>query len=369
MTLSTNPNTPSPMNQATMRRSASRSRPINALSIRSFERKGMTRVVAVLTRLIASTRTRRRQYGTRKANARRSICLRARQDEQARRLVRVHLDGAQFLIGRRVVNVDGFSRLIHIEQPAVRRHAQRHARPAFERRAIQQPPLLDVEGPEFIPADLLHQPVTALAIRRHREAHTLGRANWREVNALRDEIHAAEPHDATAVHRILNSEQAGKEAGIVIEVVDGTKVHTAKPRLERPAEGPSVDLGEVRRLENQHVIAAEEIQQLAVGREPDVDELALFTARPRNVAGDLLLGEVVKLNRNIADLPTVDLLGGRACQQNQEALERVNLQAADPDLGVAFAQREGRERLSRRDVDDLDFLERRVEDVKLLARL
>src|SRR5687767_512074 len=304
-----------------MRLSASRSRPISARSIRSFERYGMTNVVAVLTRLIASTSTRRRQYGTRKANARRSmkpsafsLRLRARQDEQARGLVGVHLDRAQFLVGCGVVNVDGFSSLIHIEQPAVRRHAQRHARPAFKRRAVQQAALFDVERPKFITADLLHQAVAALPIRRHREAHTLGRANRREVNALGDEIDAAEPHDATAVQRILDGEQAGKEAGLVIEVVDGTKVHPAEPRLERPAEGPGVDFGEVRRFEDQHVIAAEEIEQLAVWRKPDVDELALFTARPRNVAGDLLLGEVVKLNRDVANLPTVDLPGRRASQ-------------------------------------------------------
>src|SRR5688572_14831721 len=359
-----------------MRLSASRSRPISARSIRSFERYGMTNVVAVLTRLIASTSTRRRQYGTRKANARRSmkpsafsLRLRARQDEQARGLVGVHLDRAQFLVGCGVVNVDGFSSLIHIEQPAVRRHAQRHARPAFKRRAVQQTALFDVERPEFIAANLLHQAVTALAISRHREAHTLGWSNRREVNAFGNEIDAAEPHDAAAVQRILNGEKAGEEAGVVIKVVDGTEVHPAEPWLERPAERPGVDLGEVRRLEDQHVIAAKKVEQLTIGREPDIDELALFAARPRNVARDLLLGEVVKLNRDVANLPTVDLLGRRAGQQNQEALERIDLQAADPDLRVALAQREGRKRLSRGDVDDLDLLERRVEHVELLARL
>ena len=44
--------------------------------------------------------------------------------------------------------------------------------------------------------------------------------------------------------------------------------------------------------------------------------------------------------RDVADLPAIDLLGRRARQQDQEALERIDLQAADADLLVALAERE-----------------------------
>ena len=111
---------------------------------------------------------------------------------------------------------------------------------------------------------------------------------------LADQVHAADAHDAPVLHRVLDGEQAGEEAGIVVDVVDGAEAHAAQPLLERTAERPGIDLGEVLGLDDQDVVA-EEVQQLAVGREPDVDVLALFAARPGNRARDLLLLQVVEL--------------------------------------------------------------------------
>jgi hypothetical protein len=65
MTFNTKPINPSPANHQTMRRSAARSRPTRAWSMRSFERKGTASVVAVLMRLIPKTSDSRRQYGVR----------------------------------------------------------------------------------------------------------------------------------------------------------------------------------------------------------------------------------------------------------------------------------------------------------------
>jgi hypothetical protein len=63
--------------------------------------------------------------------------------------------------------------------------------------------------------------------------------------------------------------------------------------------------------------------------------------RPRNGPRHLLLREIVELHRDVADFPAIDLLGGGARQQNQEPLERIDLEAADADLLVALAEREG----------------------------
>ena len=47
------------------------------------------------------------------------------------------------------------------------------------------------------------------------------------------------------------------------------------------------------------------------------------------VARDLLLAQVVELQRDVADLPAIDELGRAARQQDHEPLERIDLHAAD----------------------------------------
>jgi hypothetical protein len=145
---------------------------------------------------------------------------------RACRLVGVHLDGAQLLERRGVVDVDRRAGLVDVEQLAVGRHAQRHARAAVEGRAVEQLPLGDVEGPELETADrrldrsaALHQSVGALAIRRHREADALRRTNRGQINRLRHEIDAPDIHDAAVLDRVLGREQAGEESRILVEVV------------------------------------------------------------------------------------------------------------------------------------------------------
>ena len=78
--------------------------------------------------------------------------------------------------------------------------------------------------------------------------------------------------------------------------------------------------------------------------------LTISRSSPRghgNGARDLLLREIVELHRDVADLPAIDLLGRRSRQQDQEALERIDLHAADADLLVALAQGEGRRATAR----------------------
>ena len=59
---------------------------------------------------------------------------------------------------------------------------------------------------------------------------------------------------------------------------------------------------------------------------------ALLVVRPRDRADDLVLLEVVLHQRRRADLEAVDQLGGRRGEQHHEAVQRIGLDAPDPDL-------------------------------------
>src|ERR1051325_7161356 len=92
---------------ARMRPSARKSRPTNARSTSSFERYGIARDSAVLTRLRAITSAKRRRYGSAYARSlRRSPPRLAGDDIQSRGRIRVERDRAQVLVRRGFVKVD-----------------------------------------------------------------------------------------------------------------------------------------------------------------------------------------------------------------------------------------------------------------------
>ena len=74
-------------------------------------------------------------------------------------------------------------------------------------------------------------------------------------------------------------------------------------------------------------------------------------------------------DRRRADLEAIHELGGGRRDQHDEAILRIRFEAADPDLAVAFAQRERIQGLPRGDVQDLDFLHRRFDRVEPLPIL
>src|SRR5262245_30015537 len=90
--------------------------------------------------------------------------------------VGLHVEGAEQLVRARVVAVDRAARDADVELRAVRADHQPHAGAAAEGDLGVHAAALEVERPELVVADLVVDPVRAVAPRREREAHLLAGA-------------------------------------------------------------------------------------------------------------------------------------------------------------------------------------------------
>src|SRR5262245_44379166 len=88
-----------------------------------------------------------------------------REEEQPRH-VACEGYGSQQLERRGVVEIDRVARLIDVDRLAVARDAQRHTRPAAERRAVDHAVRLEIERPELVLADVTEQAIGALVVAR-----------------------------------------------------------------------------------------------------------------------------------------------------------------------------------------------------------
>ena len=107
------------------------------------------------------------------------------------------------------------------------------------------------------------------------------------------------------------------------------------------------------RLIHEHVVAGEEIEQVAVRREKNLRELALLAFGPGNRVGDGVPLQVVAQQRWLSDDESIRLL--RVCldEQDGEALLGVDVQSPNTNLRIAGRERELAEGLFAGDVDRL----------------
>ena len=121
------------------------------------------------------------------------------------------------------------------------------------------------------------------------------------------------------------------------------------------------------RLIHEHVVAGEEVEQVAVRREKNLRELALLALGPGNRVGDGVPLQVVAQQRWLSDDESIRLL--RVCldEQDGEALLGVDVQSPNTNLRIARRERELAEGLFAGDVDRLDRLELRIEHIEVLA--
>src|SRR5262249_31136320 len=146
-------------------------------------------------------------HGARSVLLRRRWVLLLGHDEQLSRRVGVEGDRAQILVGARFVQIDRVSRLIDVQNLAVGARPQRHSRTSRKFSLRTELPVLEVERPEFVVADLLQQPVRTLPIGSEREADHLRRPKRPEVDALRSQVDSSDPHEATVLYRILDEKE------------------------------------------------------------------------------------------------------------------------------------------------------------------
>src|SRR5262249_58005602 len=120
-------------------------------------------------------------------------------------------DRAQVLVARRVVQIDRVARLVDVEHATVRARLEAHPRPAGELDLVRHAPVLEIEGPELVPAHLRVQPVGALAARSEREADAGSWAERVEVDALLGQVDAGDAHDAAVLGGVAHPEEAPGE--------------------------------------------------------------------------------------------------------------------------------------------------------------
>src|SRR5690349_4843376 len=128
--------------------------------------------------LRTSTSVSRRQYGLTKPSAhlrsrssRRAMSGGLRRHyEEIRGGVAVERDRSHVLIARRVVQIDGVAGVVDVEDLPVRAGFEGHARTPRKLGAPRDTMILEIERPELIVADLVHEAVAHLPSRRHREA-------------------------------------------------------------------------------------------------------------------------------------------------------------------------------------------------------
>ena len=275
----------------------------------------------------------------------------AREDEQLRRHVAVERDRAQVLIGRGVVQVDGVAGVVDVEHLAVRAGLQRHARPALElgaaRPACGARDRTSRTRSGRCPGTGRRPTLRPGAIAKLDRRRRARACRSRRVFAAR--LTRPMPMIRRCWIGSETLKMRGVEAGLVVEDVASSRTRAGRslPRSACDSSHLSTCVKSVG-VVDQHVLVAEQVHQLAVGRELDVGVLALLAVRPRDGADDLVLLQVVLHQRRRADLEAVDQLGRRRREHHHEAVQRIRLDAPDPDLLVALAQREGVDRRSRR---------------------
>ena len=142
-----------------------------------------------------------------------------------------------------VVEVDGRTGGVHVQQLPVRARREAHSRPSLELDFSHDAPAFEVERPELVVADLAPNAVRPLAAGCEREAHRFARPEGEKVYGPIHEIDASDPHHRAAVHWIRGAEESRVEAALLVDVVREEKVQAAYALLEESARQlPAVDL-------------------------------------------------------------------------------------------------------------------------------
>src|SRR5687767_13541729 len=278
---------------------------------------------------------------------------------QVRRHVRIECDGAQVLVVRGIVEIDGVTGLINIEDLAVGAGLKCHARASGKLRLAVQAPVLQIESPKFISSNLLHQAVTVLATRGKRKADKSGRTEGIEIDALLWQIHSGHSHQAAVLHGVLYRKKPRKKARLLVDLVHGSEVDPAEAILDRTRDFPLIHLLELRRVVDQDILG-KKIKQFAVGRHHDIGELPLLAFWPGDGSHHLVRFKIVLEESRRSNFKSIRKLGGGFSKYDQESVQWVDGETSYANLFVAFAELKIVDDLPRSDVHNLHFFKGRI---------